>query len=293
VKQTLGSNVIINDPVSYLIKRKKLVEGGVKKLQVLCDFDRTITKNFVSPGKVTASTYGVLESSDLLGSDFRTKTAALYTKYHPIELDPHIAQEEKVKMMMEWWNEAHDNLLKERLSKGKIPDIVRASAGTTIIREGALQLFDTLGRQSIPALIFSAGLGDIIVEILHQNNVALSDNLHVISNFLEFNDEDIASSFKGDVIHVFNKNEQAIKGTPYFGVIKDRDNVILVGDSLGDLGMSHGIQHDVVLNIGFLNDGIEKWLERYQKAFDVVILNEGKMDFVNELIQEIEGNSNT
>ena len=39
--------------------------------------------------------------------------------------------------------------------------------------------------------------------------------------------------FKGELIHVFNKNESAIHKSDYFENISHRENIILMGDSLG------------------------------------------------------------
>lgn len=60
--------------------------------------------------------------------------------------------------------------------------------------------------------------------------------------------------FKGGNIHVFNKNTHAIENSSYFENIRQRHNVILLGDSLGDLDIAEGITvTENILTIGFLN----------------------------------------
>lgn len=60
--------------------------------------------------------------------------------------------------------------------------------------------------------------------------------------------------FKGQNIHVFNKNTHAVENASYFETIKERHNVVLLGDSLGDLDISEGIPHkENLLTIGYLN----------------------------------------
>ena len=50
-----------------------------------------------------------------------------------------------------------------------------------------------------------------------------------------------------------------------------RRNVIVLGDSLGDVHMAAGVKDpSVVLTIGFLNHKIESSLETYKKHFDIV-----------------------
>ena len=63
--------------------------------------------------------------------------------------------------------------------------------------------------------------------------------------------------FCGTLIHVFNKNENALHKSDYFEKLMHRDSIILLGDSLGDLRMAHGAPecHNV-LTFGFLNDKV-------------------------------------
>lgn len=57
-----------------------------------------------------------------------------------------------------------------------------------------------------------------------------------------------------------NKNEYALKGTEYYELVQDRENVILLGDSLGDAGMADGMPHcNSVLKIGFLYDHVSSF----------------------------------
>lgn len=56
---------------------------------------------------------------------------------------------------------------------------------------------------------------------------------------------------------MFNKNENAIHSSDYFDKLTGRNNVILLGDSLGDIKMAVGVpQPSNVLKIGFLNDKV-------------------------------------
>lgn len=80
----------------------------------------------------------------------------------------------------------------------------------------------------------------------------------VISNFLSYNNDGVIEGFKGPLIHVLNKNEVAIQKTDYYDLIKERSNVILIGDSLGDAKMADGIAHaDNVLKIGFIFEQVK------------------------------------
>jgi hypothetical protein len=58
------------------------------------------------------------------------------------------------------------------------------------------------------------------------------------------------TGFGGSIIHVFNKNESVVKETKFYQEVKNRRNVILLGDSLGDVTMATDKNHDTVLRIG-------------------------------------------
>ena len=73
----------------------------------------------------------------------------------------------------------------------------------------------------------------------------------------------------------------------FFAKIKDKRNVILLGDNPEDTGMVDGFEYDNLLKIGFFNDEKMENLASFKKAFDVVILNDSSMEFVNNLLQEI------
>lgn len=79
-------------------------------------------------------------------------------------------------------------------------------------------------------------------------------------------------------IHPYNKNESLIRNEPYFQVIQQRKNAIVMGDQLDDAYMVKGLPHEAVIKIGFFNEGSEKELKKYEETFDVVILNDGSFE---------------
>lgn len=67
----------------------------------------------------------------------------------------------------------------------------------------------------------------------------------------------ILKGFKGELIHVYNKHDGALKNTEYFKQLKDNSNIILLGDSQGDLTMADGVANvEHILKIGYLNDKV-------------------------------------
>lgn len=84
-----------------------------------------------------------------------------------------------------------------------------------------------------------------------------------------------------------NKDETVVRDLPVYQWIKDRRNVLLLGDSLGDVGMIRSFDYDALLKIGFLNENIKDNLEAYRRSYNVVILNDGTMEYVNNLLKEM------
>lgn len=70
-------------------------------------------------------------------------------------------------------------------------------------------------------------------------------------------------------------------------MISERNNVILLGDSLGDLGMVNDLDVNCIIKIGFLNKDIENKLELYKDKFDIVITGDGSINYINKLLQKI------
>lgn len=105
--------------------------------------------------------------------------------------------------------------------------------------------------------------------------------MHIVSNWIDFDDSGYAVGFKGRLIHVLNKREHANNSTPH------RRNVLLLGDSLGDLQMSDGVAHSTIFTIGFLNDRVAERLDLYMNAFDVVIADDGDFAIPQAVIADI------
>jgi 5'-nucleotidase len=154
------------------------------------------------------------------------------------------------------------------------------------LRDGAFEFLDMLVENNVPLLIFSAGVGTLIQKYLESEN-KLTDNIHIIANFFEFNTQGEVTGYKTPVIHTCNKNEVQISYAPYLSQIEKRRNVLLLGDMLGDIDMAKGISHDCCINIGFLNQYIDKFIDQYSAVYDALVLNDGSMDYVNTLLKNI------
>lgn len=81
----------------------KLSTGGLDKLQLVTDFDFTITKQHRGAGKPMLSSFCILDQCASVPDSCREGSLALVERFKPIEIDPHIPIDEKVVVMKEWW----------------------------------------------------------------------------------------------------------------------------------------------------------------------------------------------
>lgn len=86
----------------------EIVRGGSNELQVVTDFDFTLTKQITANGKPTLSSFGMFNRCKSVPTSLRDESKKLYDKYRPIEIDPHLSQTEKKAKMVDWWTESSE-----------------------------------------------------------------------------------------------------------------------------------------------------------------------------------------
>ncbi|RDX95972.1 Cytosolic 5'-nucleotidase 3, partial [Mucuna pruriens] len=254
-------DLLVGDPVLLETKIDAIRLGGPHKLQVIADFDATLTKFWVN-GTRGQTSHGLLQQGN---PEYDAKRQQLYEYYHPLEFSQAIGLEEKTMLMEEWWGKTHALLVEGGLTYESIKQSV-ANANIAF-REGVSELFEFLEERDIPVLIFSAGLADIIEEVLRQKLHRSFKNVRIVSNRMVFDDDGRLVSFKGKLIHSLNKNEHALDmAAPIHerlgdtddpsddnASLKKRTNVLLLGDHIGDLGMSDGLNYEIRISMGFLS----------------------------------------
>jgi 5'-nucleotidase len=282
----IPENVIIPSPEKLEALLKVFKEQGKDKIHVLADFDRTLTAAFVN-GQKTPSIISVLRDGSYLSEAYALKAHELFNHYNAIEIDSKIARTEKKKAMDEWWHKHTELLVAEGLTKSDLERVVKS--GKIKFRPEADKFFKVLAQENIPVVIMSAsGIGDFSIRGMLEANELMSDNIQIISNSMEFDESGRVTKFNRPFIHSLNKDETIIKDFPdVFKFVKDRRNVILLGDNIEDIDMITGFDYDHLIKIGFLNEDIDKNLEAYKRNFDVVIANDGDINFINQLIAEI------
>jgi cytosolic 5'-nucleotidase 3 len=276
--------IIIPNQEDLNEKIKKISRKGINNLHILSDFDRTLTKGAVKGNSKVTSIINRIAIGGYLSKDYTEKANKLFDKYHTIEIDLKIPLEEKKKKMQEWWEKHNQLLIDSKLNLNVIKKIIKKE--DPHFREGFFDFLKILNEKEIPLLIFSSSRGTMIKLFLEKYNL-MDKNIHIIANFFEFNEKGIAIEYNKPVIHVFNKSETSIKELPIYKTLLKKKNVILLGDSLGDVGMIEGFPYENLIKIGFLNKNIEENLEKYKESYDVIILDDGSISYVNELLKKI------
>ena len=190
-------------------KLTSMTQGGHDKLQLIVDFDNTLTRHHKN-GQLTDCSWAVMENSPLLPKSYNDKTNALRAKYLPIETSADLTVEEKIPYMVEWYTQANQLLTQIDLEKNMFGKFVKTS--NVEFRDDTKRMLDNLHNVNVPVLVLSAGLGDILVEVMEAFEVYHRSNTKVVSNFLSYDDNGKVIGMEGDMIHVYNKKESSVKG---------------------------------------------------------------------------------
>ncbi len=278
-------NIIIADQKKLDLEMERIVQDGMSNLRIISDFDRTLTKAFVN-GKSRSSLLSILRDEKYLTPDYPAKAQALFEYYHKIEIDPNIDLEKKKDLMLERRTKHFQLLIQSWLSK---QDIQRAIQSENIeFREWVLWLFDLLNEYNIPLVIFSASWlwYDGIYRYLKKFN-KLYDNIHIASNTFQRDRDGYALDIQKPIIHSFNKDAHTLFNLPFYKEIKDRKNVVLLWDTIWDSHMIDWFEHKNLIKIWFLNDKVAQNLEEYKKSYDIIIVDDWSLNYVNRLIKKL------
>ncbi|XP_036889216.1 7-methylguanosine phosphate-specific 5'-nucleotidase isoform X3 [Sturnira hondurensis] len=264
-------------PSSYRGQRPWRVEGNRSQRRHLC--------SLAGGREMEAPTDVLCPKLQSSSSTFVILLNVLLHHYYPIEIDPHRTIKEKLPHMVEWWTKVHNLLCQQKIQKCQIAQVVKES--NAMLREGYQTFFNTLYQNDIPLFIFSAGIGDVLEEIIRQMRV-LHPNIRIVSNYMDFDEDGFLQGFKGQLIHTYNKNSSVCENSSYFQQLQGKTNILLLGDSMGDLTMADGVPGvENILKIGFLNDKVEERRERYMDSYDIVLEKDETLDVVNGLLQHI------
>lgn len=244
---------------------------------VAIDFDKTITSS------KSADSWAASANPKIVGEEIYKEMAKLYTKYRPIEMNYKISQEEKSKAMIEWYSSCMELYHKYNLSKRDITESIEKSR--IIFRKGAKDFLLLMQKYNIPVIILSAGIGNCIEQFLKNNNCLL-ENMYIISNFLEYDENNKVKKFDNSkIIHTLNKNMNGHLPKKFEEKIQGKKYRLLIGDLIEDLKMVNESELENTVKIGIINQGMEESIVIYKEKFDIVLVNkEATFDKITSLV---------
>jgi len=277
---------IIPNPENLARLKTEIKKTGYQNLHILSDLDRTLTYGVID-GIKTPSIISTIRDGNHLVPGYAEKARALFDKYNAIELDPNIDLVEKKRAMQEWWETHNKLLIDSGLSKSDLEDITKN--GCVKFREGVPEFLDFLCENNIPLVIFSASVCGDVLPLFFQNIKRNYPNIFYVTNKFNWDDNGKAVSTKDPIIHCMNKDGIVLEKIPeVYEAIKDRKNIVLLGDSIGDLGMVEGFNYANLLTIGFLNPDYNSSSKKgYEENFNVVLEGDGDLSFINTLMREL------
>jgi len=272
-------------------KIETMIRAGKNRLVFVADFDSTITTFWFDREKKRPgfSCHRTIEDCEMLPDEYRVQAKALAEHYYPLEVCHEISFKEKFKFMLEWVEKAHTLLLSYDFRKEYVkPAVLKADIK---LRDGIHEIFHFLAANNVPVLVFSAGIANIVEEVLNLHGL-LTPNVTVVSNRMIFGEDGKLLGFEEemngrDPFQVFNKRYEHFpddRKSVLEAIFGERDQVILVGDSVGDAHMSDGMKATNEVRIGFLNHHIQNRLCEHKSKFDVVVLNDGTFKFLRKNI---------
>lgn len=278
------NNLIISDQQELEQKLKNISSQGVSNLHVVSDFDRTLTYGVVN-GKKRPSLISILRDGDYLDDDYAQKAHELYDKYSKYEDSSDLTLEEKKEKMEEWWKTHFQLLIDKELTKRDLKDIVTHDG--ILFRKGVPEFLQKTNQKDVPFIVFSSsGCGEAIKYFFKENNTDYSNVYFLVNQFIW--DDGIAVDVKEPIIHSFNKDETVIKEISHiYNQIQDRQNVLLFGDKLSDLGMVKGFDYNHLLKIGFLNNPEDHKLNDFKKEYDIVVTNDQDFLMLKPIFDQI------
>lgn len=280
-------NVIVVNLAKLEETKKAMIKDGAERLHVLSDFDGTLTKKY--NGEKVPSLISILRDEGYLTPDYPAKAQSLFDKYHPIEIDSKISLEEKKKAMQEWWKKHYALLIKSKLHRRDIERCVQSER--TKFKQGVVNLFSLLRTQDVPIVIMSAtGLGEDGLRMRFKKENINLNGVFFVANSFQWSPDGYLIGANEPIVHSMNKDETVVQDFPeVYEKIKNRKNVILLGDNEGDAEMITGFDYDNLIKIGFLNKMDEPALTEFKKIYDVVIIGNDSAEYTHKLMKEILG----
>lgn len=305
----------VKDEEALTRKILAIASDGIETFQVITDFDLTLSRMWVEAKKNKdsaeshhqrgLSSHGVFESYGGFSKEYIDEAHALFEKYHPIETDPSIPFAEKKAAMDEWWKVSHELMLSLDCSEATMKQCMQEALDLRRIalRDCAGDLVNLCRHNEVPFTILSAGLGNVIAELLREEGLlkaeedalatASSSAVHIVSNRLVF-DRALGGKlvgFQDPMVHSLTKKSALKSALLENSRAAVRGNCLVMGDLITDVDFVQSVPHlHTALTVGFLSDPqkTDALLEQYMTNFDIVLTEDASMEVPLNLVAIVE-----
>ena len=151
-----NNNVYFKNKQEFLEKLANFKKDGIENLQIVSDFDQTITKFFVN-GKKCPSIFSLFALSDQISQKFINRYNELFEIYSKHEIDMKLTKEQRDFYVREWYNKGTENFLNENLTKNKILNILNNSKNIEI-RYNFDKFFKYCYEKNLTFFVISGGI---------------------------------------------------------------------------------------------------------------------------------------
>ncbi|MCK9273245.1 haloacid dehalogenase-like hydrolase [Candidatus Gracilibacteria bacterium] len=276
-------NSLFTDPLIHIkdkdTVKRKISKFSLDKLQIVSDFDSTITQDNGH------TSWSLFSKSGLMPDEYIKERDDYFKYYYPFEIDATLSFEKKDFLMREWWTKHLELFIKYKLNINIIDKIIQKDSFVDF-RHGMKEFMDISATLNIPFIILSAGITNTINEFLSYKE-AQFDNIHIVSNELKFDNDGFCVGINKDIIiHSENKDEHDMPAHIQ-EMVKGKTDIILLGDSLTDTKMIDEELREGALKIGFLAEMKNHSKDKFMDSFDIVIASNYDSLRVPEMVLEL------
>lgn len=270
-----------SNPKKFERMREKFEKEEYEDIFVLADFDQTMTYG-QAEGEMAPALTSELQTKEYLNEGYSKKAEDLYGKYQPVVVDSQVPLEKKKKVLTKWRRKKAQLFIENGLSKENLRRGV--SSSRIELRDGVPKFLDFLKEKEIPLVIISASGSGPAIPMFFERIGRDYENIHYIINNFKWDKEGKAVAATKPFIHFLNKDEIVLSDfEDIYEKIKDRKDVLLMGDSTDDIAMIEGYDYRLLLKVGLLCYEItEERRKEYKQNFDVVLEGDEGLEFFNE-----------
>ena len=242
--------------------RELMTEARKAQLQVIIDFDHTITRFRNPDGSKMAQCHDAIELSPRMPEQLRADYQVLWQ-------DQGARLAAGTWTWQEWWSRSHGLFVKHGLKASWLSEIV-AESGIRV-RDHFVEFLQVLQEHDVPVLIVSAGISQIIAEVLRQTGVN-PEAVQICANEMVFDDDGTLIRFITPEITPDTKSDIGKFQDEYFSMIR-RKHVVVIGDSITDTDVIKKVCGvELMLLVGLYNVERDNWVA-FQSAFHMVLSN--------------------